>query len=255
LKEAGLQGRGKENLLWLDDALGALFNKLEQHHLVENTIIFFFNDHGQKSKGTIYQGGVHNPSIIWKKDGFQCGSRSNAQISNVDFAPTILDMVGIDYSGQTFDGISFKPVLDGKTDKTRDSLYFELGYARGVLKDQWKYMAIRYPEQIENMSREERQRVLDEYNAGRIKRDLELVTKDPAKPFSHLTAVPGGGHAESRSTGKYPGYYDRDQLYDLSKDPGERKNLAKDVKYQDQLKMMKAELRKYLDDLPGNFPL
>lgn len=255
LKKAGLAGKNKENLLWLDDSLGALIKKLEQHNLMDNTLIVFFNDHGQNAKGTVYQGGVYNPSIVWKKGGFKCGSVSKAQISNVDFAPTILDYAGVDYSDVDFDGMSFKPVLDGKTDKARNSLYFELGYARGILKGKWKYLAVRYPEHLENMSPAERQRVLDEYNADRKRRGVEMVNTDPSKPFSHLSAIPGGGHAEYNSTGKYPGYYDRDQLYDLSKDPGEQNNLAGNAKYKKELAKMKKELKKYLDDLPGTFSL
>ena len=73
---------------------------------------------------------------------------------------------------------------------------------------------------------------------------------------SHLPPhLPGGGHAEYYSTGKYAGYYDRDQLYDLSKDPGEQNNLAGDAKYKKELSKMRNELKKYLDDLPGTFPL
>ena len=57
------------------------------------------------------------------------------------------------------------------------------------------------------------------------------------------------------AAGKYAGYYDRDQLYDLSKDTGEQNNLAGDAKCNNELSIMKNELKKYLDDLPGTFPL
>jgi hypothetical protein len=57
------------------------------------------------------------------------------------------------------------------------------------------------------------------------------------------------------STGNFPGYYDRDQLYDLSRDPGEQSNLAADPEYADQLKTLKDELRRVLDTLPGTFDL
>jgi len=56
----------RANVLWLDDALGALLDKLREHGLEKNTLVFFFNDHGQRAKGTLYQGGVRNPSIIWR---------------------------------------------------------------------------------------------------------------------------------------------------------------------------------------------
>ena len=56
LKAAGIAGSGKENVLWLDDAVGALIQRLKSHGLYDDTIIFFFTDHGQDAKGTIYQG-------------------------------------------------------------------------------------------------------------------------------------------------------------------------------------------------------
>jgi arylsulfatase A-like enzyme len=152
LRKAGIDQPGKENILWLDDAVGALIERLEKHGLDDNTIIFFFNDHGQDAKGTIYQGGVSNPSIVWKKGGFACGRISNALVSNIDFAPTILDYTGASVSGLDFDGRSFRPVLEAKTDKIHDSLYFEMGYTRGVLIGKWKYIALRYPEHARNLS-------------------------------------------------------------------------------------------------------
>ena len=255
LKKAGITGGHQKNLLWLDDALGALLNKLEDYGIDDNTVVFFFNDHGQAGKGTVYQGGVFNPSIVWKKGGFKCGPETGALISNVDFAPTILDMAGADYRKVKFDGVSFKDVLDGADDKGRDSLYFELGYARGVRKGDLKYVAVRYPDYTKKFTLEDRQELLDDYNKERIRMSMVVVNEDPSKPFSHLCMIPGGGHAEHESTGKYAGYYDPDQLYDLSRDPGEQNNLAKDPEYKKKLAEMKKELRKYLDDLPGEFRL
>ena len=82
-----------------------------------------------------------------------------------------------------------------------------------------------------------------------------MVNQDPAKPFSHLEVIPGGGHAENQSYGKKPGYFDPDQLYDLAADPNEMNNLANDPEYSEILLEMKTELQKYLDDLPGKFDL
>ena len=241
------------NLLWLDDALGALLDTLEATGEIDNTVIFFFNDHGQLAKGTVYQGGVHNPSIVWRKGGFPAGATSQALVSNVDFAPTILDLAQVDYSRHKFDGQSFLPYLEGETPPKERLLYFELGYARGIRIGDWKYMAVRYPEAIENMNIEERTAVLKEWNDARYRRQLNIVTDDPSKPFSHLTAIPGGGDAEKYSTGSYPAYFDRDQLYYLKEDPNEQKNLAYNKIYAQKLAEMKNELKKQLAVLPGQF--
>ena len=241
------------NLLWLDDALGALLDTLEASGKLDNTIIFFFNDHGQRAKGTVYQGGVRNPSIVWRKGGFPAGSSSQALVSNVDFAPTILDLAQVDTSQYRFDGKSFLPYLEGKPATEMRRLYFELGYARGIRIGNWKYMAIRYPEQLENMTLEERTAVLEDWNDKRRRRHLNIVTDDPTQPFSHLTAIPGGGDAEKFSTGSYPAYFDRDQLYNLAQDPNEQRNLAGDPKYAAHLKAMQTALKEQLATLPGGF--
>ncbi len=255
LKEAGLEGTGRENILWLDDALGALIVKLEEHKILDNTIIFFFNDHGQHAKGTLYQGGVLNPSIIWRSGGFPCGAEYNAYVSNVDFAPTILKMAGANQLPASMDGLSFKDALEGAEAAPRESLFFELGYARAVIKGKFKYYAVRYPNYALNWTAEERAAVLDRYNRGREFRNMDVVNRDSEKPFSHLEVVPGGGAAENHSYGILSGYFDPDQLYDLEADPGETQNLAKDPAYQEILDEMKKELEQYLKSLPGKFEL
>ena len=114
-------------------------------------------------------------------------------------------------------------------------------------------MAIRYPEAIENMNLKERTAVLKEWNDARYRRQLNIVTDDPTQPFSHLTAIPGGGDAERKSTGSYPAYFERDQLYNLASDPNEQINLAKNQEYAQKLAEMRAELQKQLNTLPGTF--
>ena len=84
---------------------------------------------------------------------------------------------------------------------------------------------------------------------------MNVVNRDPEKPFSHLEVVPGGGAAENHSYGILSGYFDPDQLYDLEADPGETQNLAKDPAYQEILDEMKKELEQYLKSLPGKFEL
>jgi arylsulfatase A len=257
IKAAGLKVTDDAcNMLWVDDALGALLDTLEATGELDNTVIFFFNDQWMESKGTVYQGGTHTPSIVWRKGGFPVGATSDALVSSIDFAPTMLDVADVPYARNIFDGESFFPYLDGAQQRPSRTLYFELGYGRGIMQGDWKYMEIRYPDEVANMSIEERTTLLNDWNAERIRKHMEFVTTDPTDGFSHLTAIPGGGHAESQSTGTqhYPGYYDPDQLYNLSKDPGEQKNLALDPEYQPKLEEMQQRLRLLLNHLPGDFP-
>jgi len=173
----------------------------------------------------------------------------------VDFAPTILELAGCKNCDENFDGNSFKKVLDGKSTQSRESLFFELGYARAVMKGDYKYYAVRYPEYAKNRTPEERAKTLNKYNTGREFRKMTIVNRDPAKPYSHLEVVPGGGHAEHETYGKKPGYFDVDQLYYLKTDPNEINNLADNPRYKDILDNLKLELHKYTDELPGKFEI
>ena len=253
LKKAGLKlNNDRANMLWIDDGLGALIQRLEKYNLMDNTIIFFFNDHGQDAKGTLYQGGIYDPSIVWKSKRFKCGHYLDALVSNVDFAPTILDMTKSPYKVEQFDGRSFLPYLNGEKQSPR-TLYSELGYTRAIRKGNWKLLVVSYPEALEKMSDSERKELLEKWNAERKRRHLKIVTTDPTAGFSHLTAIPGGGDAEHESTGAYPGYYEKYQLYDLSKDPKEQKNLANNPEFAPKLEEMKKDMKQILDTLPGKF--
>ena len=254
LKKAGLNaGNSKANVLWLDDTVHALMAKLKEYGIEDNTIVFFFNDHGQTAKGTLYQGGVLNPSIIWRKGGFSCGPTCDVPISNVDFAPTILEMAGAPHNGDHFDGKSFVGALNGSDAPIHDSLFFEMGYSRAVIQGDFKYLALRYPDMIRNMTIEERQQRLDDFNAQMERRGRPLSTANASTPFSHIQAIPGGGDAERESTSKYQAYYDADQLYNLACDPEEQHNLSNDPECRDKLGRLKEILDGYAAELPSHF--
>jgi arylsulfatase A len=247
IQESGVTGgRMSENVLWLDDAVGALIKRLEKHGLADNTLVVFFNDNGQDAKGSIYQGGTHCPSILWRKGGFPCGRTTEARVTNLDFAPTLLDLAGAELPQGFFDGRSFRPLLEGKSNRIHDALFFELGFTRGVLKDHWKYVALRYPpnpETIVDLRKPESGRGTQRPDPA-SPADLK-----PRPPFGHI----GGNNNEDRPKKTYPAYWDADQLYDLSADPNEQRNLAKDPAHAAKLEELKRELRRHLEKLPGGF--
>jgi arylsulfatase A-like enzyme len=253
--ESGIKGWQKENLLWIDDGLAALVKELEKSGAIDNTIIIYFNDHGQRSKGTIYEGGVHSEAFVWKKGGFLGRTQIEKLISNVDFVPTILDFAGVHYNSEMYDGESFFRSLKEEGEIKRESLYFELGFVRGVRVGNMKYIALNYPEKVKNMTLKERQKELDDFNNSQIRRGKPVYNTDPLANFSHIRIIPGGGDAEHKSLSQYPSYYDEHQLYDLSKDPLEQVNLAYNKEYAKTLKNMQKALKSYLSDLPGQFSL
>ncbi len=244
----------KANTVWIDDAVGALIKKLKETGKYDNTIIVFFTDHGQWAKGSVYEGGVSSPSIIWKMGGFKCGTVNTDLLSNIDFAPTLYEMAGgKPETIKSFDGTSFLPILNGEKKKIHESLYFEMGFSRGVLKDSLKYIALRYPDFANKWTGSQRKKVLERWNKARIENKMAYHFTDPAMPFSHVMLIPGGGDAEYQSTLRYKHYYEPNQLYDLRTDPTEQNNLYGKPEYAVKHEELKAELIKYLNNLPGNF--
>ena len=244
LKDAGISGRNREMVLWLDDAVGALLARLERHGLLDRTVIFFFNDNGQEGKGSIYQSGTHNPSIVWRKGGFPCGRTCAARVTNLDFAPTLLDFAGGAAPAGAFDGTSFRPALEGGAWTNPPAIFFELGFTRGVRAGDWKYIALRYPPKPETLID---LRKPEEY--GPITKIIQAKAGATPPPFGHI----GGNNNEFKTLKSQPAYFDADQLYDLAADPGEMVNLAGKPEYAARLAEMKTLLKAHLERMPGGF--
>ena len=93
---AGLE-REKADILWLDDGIGALLDKLKAINELENTVIFFIDDHGVESgKGSLYEGGIKTVSFVYGPNYIKSGLRSKQLVSNIDMVPTALELAGID---------------------------------------------------------------------------------------------------------------------------------------------------------------
>lgn len=229
VQQAGLSAQPTAcDVLWLDDGIGAVLNKLRSLDALENTIVFFFDDHGVESgKGSLYEGGIKSVSFVWSPKYIRGGHQSQVSISNIDFAPTIMDLCGVRREERhAVDGKSFTSVLKGSNDEIHDQLFFEIGATRAVIKDGWKYLAFRLP---------------------------NTISADPTKPYTHLADRPGGRGSEGPAKDFYPNYYDRDQLYDIRADPLEQNNLFNDKTQQIRVHKMQQLLREAVAKVPGSF--
>ena len=218
---------------WLDDSIGALLNKLEQLNLSEDTLIVYFNDHGHEGgKGTLYEGGVRTPTIIyWPKTVVP--SACDELIANIDFVPTILSACRVaPPKGTILDGMDLMPLLTGKSTHTRDSLYCEIGHTRAVITKRWKYLAFRVPPTVR-----------------------QAWGDDPELRITHIHRVAGGDGTERGQGLKHYAkhYFDPDQLYDLQNDPREENNLANQPEYEHLLRKMQSLLKSHLERVPGTF--
>jgi len=229
LKEAGLPAE-TAYCTWLDDAIGSLLNKIKLLGLEKDTLVIFCSDHGawRHGKTTCYDGGMRVPMVMYWPGTIKPGRRYNGLTQNIDIAPTIMELCSVKPPKNfEVDGKSLAGVIAGSNEQVHDSLFCELGYSRAVKTKECKYIAIRYPKDVqEKINRGQK------FNGweGR-KLDVPYLVNN-----SHL-----GFHASSQN----PNYFQPDQLYHLAKDPREEKNVID--QYPEQVKKMKRLLKKYLE--------
>lgn len=103
----------------IDDNLKRVFTYLKENGLWENTIVIYTSDqgfmlgeHDYIDKRWMYDESMRIPLIVHYPKMIDAG-RTDAMVSNVDFAPTLLELAGGEAPGY-MQGQSFLPVLKGK---------------------------------------------------------------------------------------------------------------------------------------------
>ncbi len=114
----------------VDDNVGRLLDYLEKENLIENTIViytsdqgFFLGDHGWYDKRFMYEESLRMPFLVRYPKEIKAGSRSDAIVTNLDFAPTLLDYAGVPKSAG-MQGTSFRQVLAGNTPEDWDNAMY-----------------------------------------------------------------------------------------------------------------------------------
>jgi arylsulfatase A-like enzyme len=90
-----------DNIADMDTEVGQLLRQLDEDGLTDNTIVFYWSDHGDgipRSKRSLYDSGLHVPLMIrWPKNAAVVpGSVNDQLVSFVDLAPTVLAMAGVE---------------------------------------------------------------------------------------------------------------------------------------------------------------
>lgn len=100
----------------LDQGVGRLISHLKTAGIYDNTIIIYISDNGSAfpgAKTTLYEPGMRLPCIIKKVNQKKPEVKENL-ISWVDITRTILDLVELTPSTNTFQGKSFKGILENQ---------------------------------------------------------------------------------------------------------------------------------------------
>lgn len=151
--------RHLSNVMRMDSLVGTIIHQLKADGLYDNTIIFFYSDHGDGLpfvKREVYDRGLRVPMIVRIPDKFQIkGSRANGStddqlISFVDLAPTVLSLANITLptylQGQAFLGNQKSPSTRKYIFAGRDRMDFPVDRVRAVGDGRYKYYRNFMPE-------------------------------------------------------------------------------------------------------------
>jgi uncharacterized sulfatase len=218
-----------------DADAGARLRELDEDGLADETIVFYFADHGSgmpRNKRWPYNSGLHVPLVVFIPDKFKelraadyaPGGKSDRLVSFVDFAPTVLSLAGIEppewMQGHAFLGhyaarpqpfvYGFRGRMDERIDLVRSATDGRYVYVRN-------YMPQRiYGQHLDYMWQTPTTRIWHElHRRGKLNAAQDAFWK-PKPP---------------------------EELYDLSTDPDEVKNLAASPAHREILKTLRTAQR------------
>jgi len=149
-----------------DEAIGRLIDYLDKNNMRDNTIIIFASDNGgavqapleelncnagyRGRKGILYEGGIKVPFIVNYHKHIKGGQTKSNIIYFPDVMPTLADYAKAKLPQKT-DGISIKPLLNGKDQNTANRiLYWEFpGNQVAVRKGDWKAVSVTKDSKLE----------------------------------------------------------------------------------------------------------
>ncbi|MEX0321768.1 MAG: sulfatase-like hydrolase/transferase [Puniceicoccaceae bacterium] len=236
----------------VDAEMGKFVKQLEEDGVLDDTIIFYYGDHGgvlPGSKGYIYERGVHVPMVVripekWKHlapfDKAQgrpiaTGNRVDGFVQFIDLGPTVLNLAGIEVP-KLVDG---KPFLGKGVElaelNSRDTAFCyadrfdeKYDFVRTLRKGKYKYMRNYQPFNFDGLQNNYRYKMLayeewrDLYEAGKL-------TPEQAQFFEPRPA---------------------EALFDVEADPFETVNLAGKRKYREKLVEMRKAMKEQVRALP-----
>ena len=212
------------NAMRMDKQVGEVLAQLKEDGLYENTIIFFFSDHGDGMpyfKRELYDRGLRAPLLI-KAPFLEAGSQSNELISFVDFAPTLLSLAGVpipeSMQGQAFLGPQKSATPRKYSFAARDRMDSEYDRVRAVTDGEFKYIRNYMPEKP---------------NYQNVKYRLQ----NPL--MIHLLELNSKGLLNANQARWFAPTKPAEELYDTKTDPWEFKNLIGNPLYEEKLRELR----------------
>lgn len=220
--------RKYSNIEALDKEVGELLKQLETDGVLDNSIIFFWSDHGGnllRQKRAVGNSGLHVPLLIRYPNGYRAGEVDDRLVSLMDLGPTVMSLLGI-APPKHLDGKAFagkyeeapRKLIFGSADRFDESTDMQ----RSVLDGRYVYIKNFMPELpliYRNKYREQ------------IPMNAKLIALNQEKKLE--------GNASYIFMNTKP----QEEFYDLKNDPYEVYNLAEDPKYSKKIEEYRLALK------------
>lgn len=219
-----------------DRQIGEIISQLEADGLLEHTIIFYYSDHGgvlPRSKRFLYESGTRVPLMVRFPAHFRelapqdGGTRNSDLVSLVDFPPTLLSLAGVPapshLQGRAFAGPQAVPA-PAVVHQFRDRMDERYDLSRAVTDGRWRYIRNYRPELPAGQRLEYLWRMASAARLAELWQNGELNEAQAA--FFRPRAV--------------------EELYDLTADPDNVRNLAGDPAARPHLLRLRAANRAHL---------
>ena len=204
----------------MDRAMGQLRRALQNLRVAEDTLLWYCSDNGipnksgptanlRGAKGNLYEGGIRVPAIIEWPTVIRKPRISKMPCVTSDIMPTLLDLLGIDQPDRPIDGISLRPLIEGKM-TTRPQ---PIGFWKYPHKTQQKNRPWMDPDRLKGTTPTANRDSIQFLNFHHPKPLTENFPGEAAWMDNRYKLV---------TTGK------KTELFDIVADPLEKKNLAKD---------------------------
>lgn len=225
-----------DNIADMDRAVGEILKQLEEDGLAENTIVFYWSDHGDgvpRAKRSLYDSGLHVPLMVrWPRTlnpPFAPGTVSDRLVSFVDLAPTVLSLAGVEVpthlQGRIFVGPDASPEPEFVFG-ARDRMDIEYDMMRSARDRRYLYIRNFAPELP--------------YAGFIIYRNQSAIMQE----WLRLQAARAlSGPAASWMRTSRPA----EELYDTAADPHQIANLAGEPAHRATLERMRRAVEEWMD--------
>lgn len=222
------------NLKRMDDAIGKLIVQLKEDGLYENTIIFFYGDHGgpfPRYKRALYETGTKVPLVIKFQGNEKESDYNDDLVSFIDFAPTLLSWAGIkppeNMQGKALFGMYQDTIARKSIFTTADRFGEGVDRLRAVRSKDYKY--------IRNFN-------VNQSNA------LALKYRDEMPLMRNLKEMHKNATLDSVQELWFRVPKPEEELYNLEKDPYELINLANRKEHKDTLVYLRNLLDNWIEE-------